>query len=376
METFGFIVHPIDAKQDMARKYPWARALPIGLIERILLRMSPMVVGHAPEVVSAAGARAEGWFVGCPLSPRQMVDERGRKTALPLEDVYARIVAAGQLAADRGARIVGLGAFTSVAGDGGVTVAGRLPIPVTTGNSYTIGTAVDGALLAAEQVGLDPGRATVGIVGASGSIGRTCALLLADQAAEIVLMGRSVERLSAVEHEVAPLARSVRVAADLKEGVGSADIVITVSSATEAIVEPAWLKPGSVVCDVARPRDVSAGVARARPDVLVIEGGLVAVPGLPDLGWSFGFPPGTAYACMSETMILALEGRYESFTLGKSVSVEQVREINRLACKHGFKLAGFRSFERPVSEEQVARVRKAGQRPEPPVVSLPGGPPR
>ncbi len=65
---------------------------------------------------------------------------------------------------------------------------------------------------------------------------------------------------------------------------------------------------------------------------------------------------------MSETIMLALEGRYESFTLGKTVSVEQVEETQRLATKHGFKLAGFRSFEKAVTEEQIARVRKAAGR--------------
>mgnify|MGYP001079164312 CR=1 FL=1 len=61
---------------------------------------------------------------------------------------------------------------------------------------------------------------------------------------------------------------------------------------------------------------------------------------------------------MSETMMLALEGRYECFTLGKSVSFEQVEETNRLAKKHGFKLAGFRSFEKAVTQEHIDRIRR------------------
>jgi len=82
------------------------------------------------------------------------------------------------------------------------------------------------------------------------------------------------------------------------------------------------------------------------------------VPGDVEFGFDFGFPPKMAYACMSETMILALEGRYEGFTLGKQISVEQVEEITSLAEKHGFKLAGFRSFEKAVSEEHIQRVRE------------------
>ena len=60
--------------------------------------------------------------------------------------------------------------------------------------------------------------------------------------------------------------------------------------------------------------------------------------------------------------MLALEGRYESFTLGKDVSVEQVTEISGLAKKHGFRLAGYRSFERAVTEEYIQTVRQNAAR--------------
>ncbi len=60
---------------------------------------------------------------------------------------------------------------------------------------------------------------------------------------------------------------------------------------------------------------------------------------------------------MSETMILSLEGTNESYTLGRDLTVEQVMHIGELAKKHGFGLAGFRSFEVALSEEDIERVR-------------------
>jgi len=62
------------------------------------------------------------------------------------------------------------------------------------------------------------------------------------------------------------------------------------------------------------------------------------------------------YACMAETMALALEGRLESFTLGRHITLAQVEEIEAMAHKHGFRLAGFRSFEREVTSEHIERV--------------------
>jgi predicted amino acid dehydrogenase len=353
MHKFAFIIHPVDARRDVARKWPIARWLPEQVVEFGLKFKSPQVISHITGVRSRTGAEVEGWFIVCPLTPRQIL-------TLPKDFVYERITQCGRIAADLGAGIIGLGAFTSVVGDGGVTVAKNLPIAVTTGNSYTVATAIEAAVEANGLLGRELSESRVAVVGATGSIGRTCALALAPDVKSVTLVGRNAERLGVVEQEVrAAGAREAGVSTDVQSALQDAVIVVTLTSAVDAVIQPRNLKPGAVVCDVARPRDVSVAVAKERPDVLVIEGGVVRVPGdHVDFGFSFGFEPGTAYACMSETMMLALAGRYENFTLGKNVSVEQVRETQAMAKEHGFELAGFRSFERPVTEESIERVRR------------------
>lgn len=352
METFAFIIHPIEAKRDVARKYPIARFLPERMVEWAIKFKEPMVLSHITGVRSLTGAEAEGWFVGCPLTPRQM-------STLPVDFVYEKIIKAGKLAQQQGARIVGLGAHTSVVGDGGITIAKNLDIAVTTGNSYTVATGIEGALKAAEIMGIDVSDSKGAVVGAGGSIGRTCARILAQRMPELSLVDLHLDQLDEVASQIASESDAVvKIFTDVHTGIKDADVVITVTSAVNAVIHPADIKKGAVVCDIARPRDVSKRVIEERDDVLVIEGGVVSVPGDVDFGFDFGFPPKTAYACMSETMILALEGRYENFTLGKTVSVEQVTEITALAKKHGFKLAGFRSFEKAVTEDYIQRVRQ------------------
>ncbi len=103
-----------------------------------------------------------------------------------------------------------------------------------------------------------------------------------------------------------------------------------------------------MICDVARPRDVAASVAAVRDDVFVFDGGMLDVPGSVNFNFDFGFPSGKAYACMAETIALALEGRFEDYTLGKQIKRDRVDEITQIANKHGFELSGFRSFGRPV----------------------------
>ena len=80
------------------------------------------------------------------------------------------------------------------------------------------------------------------------------------------------------------------------------------------------------------------------------------MPGPVNFNFDFGFPPGKAYACMAETIALALEGRVEDYTLGKQISLRQVEEIDKIATNHGFKLSGFRSFEKNISAEQIERT--------------------
>lgn len=356
MEKFAFIIHPIDVRRDVARKggpYAVAKYLPERTVEWLIKYKEPIVASHITGIQSITGVEAEGWFIGCPLTPRQLL-------TLPDDFVVNRLTQCGKLAEQLGAKIIGLGAFTSVAGDGGVTVAKNLDIAVTTGNSYTVATAVEGAIDGARRMGYALETAKVAVVGATGSIGRTCAHLLAGRVGELSLVGRDIHKLEKVAAELAGTRISLN--SDVRTGLRDASIVITVTSAVDAVIMPDFLAPGTVVCDVARPRDVSVRVAKERDDVLVIEGGVVAVPGEnADFHFNFGFPPKTAYACMSETIALALEGRYENFTLGKDVSVEQVQEITGVARKHGFKLAGYRSFEKAVSEEQIQSIRRRAE---------------
>ncbi len=356
MDHFAFIIHPIDPKRDVQRKFPLlGRLLPVAAIHFFSAYFPPVYISHVTGVRSqATGKEIEGWLVACPLTPQRML-------SLPPERVYRKIIETGRLAERLGARILGLGAFTSVVGDAGVTIAKHLRIPVTTGDSYTVAVAVQALREAAQRMGITLANATGAVVGATGAIGRIAARLLAREVPRMILVGRRPERLLRVREEVAAEGAEVRIATDVA-AIREADLILAVSSALEAIIRPEHLKPGAVVYDAALPRDVSQTVAARRDDVLVIDGGMVEVPGEVDFGFDFGLPPRMAYACMAETMVLALEGRYESYTLGRKLRIEKVEEIARLAEKHGFRLGGFQSFGRPVAEEQIERIRRNARR--------------
>ncbi len=360
MDTFAFIIHPIDPKRDVSRKYPLlGRMLTERQIDFFSTFFPPVYISEITGIVSqASGKEIKGWFIACPYTPRRMLE-------LPERTVYRKIIETGHFAERLGAQILGLGAYTSVIGDAGLTVARALEIPVTTGDSYTVAVAVEAVREAARRMDIPLRQATAAVVGATGAIGRVCAELLAGDVAELILIGRREEKLVALRDHIqtvtAPRCATLRVSTRVDD-IAEAQLILTVTSAVQAIIHPEQLQPGSVVCDVARPRDVAATVAAARQDVLVIDGGMVDVPGEVDFHFDFGFPPRKAYACMAETMVLALEGRFEDYTVGKEISRSRVEEIARLAARHGFRLSGFRSFERAVTEEQIERVRQNARR--------------
>ncbi|SMC02172.1 Predicted amino acid dehydrogenase [Sulfobacillus thermosulfidooxidans DSM 9293] len=360
MRRFAFILHPLRF-DDFARKYPFTRYLPPKLVESVFKHIDPVLTGHVTGVHSPTGEELEGWLIGLPLTPQLILNS-------PYEWVLTKLEKAGKMAEDLGAEILGLGAFTKIAGDRGVTLSQRLNIPVTTGNSYTTATAIEGTLAAARRMDMDLATAHVTVLGATGSIGRATCFVLAPSIHHLRLVARHADQLDLLKarltHQFPHL--SVDISTDARSAVRDADIVIAVSSAPGAIIEPEDLKPGAVITDVARPRNISAVVTQKRHDVLVLDGGVIEVPGeRADMGFNFGFPPKMVEACMAETMILALSNRLENFTLGPEIEISKVSEIHQLGRQHGFKLAGFRRFERAIDDREIERIREHVRHPKP-----------
>jgi fatty aldehyde-generating acyl-ACP reductase len=362
MPKFCFVVHPLSF-EDVARYEPGAAGKGRPIIAKILEWMPPHAAARVTGVVTPDGRETDGWLVAVPLLPHQWL-------ALPREDVYARIVRAVEIGAELGAEVAGLGAFSAVIGDGGVTVAERSPIPVTTGNSLTIAAGIASLFRAAAEMEIAAEHARVAVVGATGSIGSACVRMIAPRVGAITLVARNETRLRnffVSVHDTLPAGSSYTT--DLRSAVRDAQLILTATSSTQDVIEPDDVRSGAVVCELSLPHDVSRAIATERPDVLVVEGGNMRMPGTPRIDrlrgpegpFDLGLPAGTTLACLSETMILALEGRLEPFTLGRGIDLERVVEIERLAQRCGFALADMRAFDLAITKEQIARTRAAAK---------------
>ncbi len=217
-------------------------------------------------------------------------------------------------------------------------------------------------------MGIDAANATAVVVGATGSIGGACVKLIAPHVKHVILVARNNTRLAKFHEQIKDeLPCESSYTTDISDAVRRSQLVLTATSSTQDVIQPEDLQTGVVVCELSLPHDVSRRVAQERPDVLVTEGGNMIVPGTPrferirEPGTEFdlGLPPRTALACMSETMVLALERRLECYTLGRGIDLQKVIDIDAMAARCGFTLADMRAFDVAITPEKIAATRAA-----------------
>ncbi|MCP4417309.1 MAG: serine carboxypeptidase [Chloroflexi bacterium] len=356
INKFAFVIHPLSVRFIHTHpKFRWTRYLPDRIVERVAAHLPPMYGSRITGIESpATGQKIEGYLLFIGGTPRELMR---RDPAF----VYRRLIRASRMSERFGARLMGLGAFTSVVGDAGITVAQKADIAITSGNSLTVAATLETAKQAVVKMGNsleDAHEGKVMVIGATGSIGSVCSRLLAQAVPNIVLVAPRPEKLIAlkqtIENETPGAIVTLSTKAD--DYVGDCDLIVTTTTALNTrIIDITMCKPGAVICDIARPPDITKEEAALRPDVLVIESGEILLPGKPDFGMNIGLPPGVAYACLAETALLALDGRFEDYTLGRNIDIDRVKEIYRLYKKHGLELSGIRSHDEFLTDEDLAK---------------------
>jgi acetylornithine/succinyldiaminopimelate/putrescine aminotransferase/predicted amino acid dehydrogenase len=356
--------------------------------------VGPGFVHHIEGVESKTGRVSEGWLMFLPMIPRDMV-QLGRK------DVLRILEKAKHMAARRGSSVVGLGGFTSIVSSGGSALVGD-GAWITSGNTLTSVLAVAGIEEITRHVGMDLSRASVAVVGATGAIGRLVSLMLSGLVGSLRLVGNAsnadaLDRCEAIADEIythllaggasaddaaGELARALRrdIAAAREESgngdaaaavrrvyktppvlcttnldvaLGDVDIVVAATNSDTAVIQAYHLRDWSIVCDVARPPNVSDDVGRAS-NTLVFDGGLVELPDPVEFG-VMGLPPGVCWGCLGETILLALESAQQDHSIGQVLSLEEAAYINEIAHKHGFKAAQPHRFDCLIPDEDLDR---------------------
>ncbi|MCB0712515.1 MAG: hypothetical protein KDD67_09315 [Ignavibacteriae bacterium] len=352
-KKFAFLVHPrADVREDLGNILK-----PLGLIPNRVyntaLKHLPLPAFNIGEVSFADRPNeTAGYIIMVPQGARAML-EQGRSKVMP------KIEAAVNKAVELGAEIVGLGALTATVAKGGTLLKNRKDIAVTNGNAYTAWMTFEGIKRLMNE--FPTHNPTIAFVGATGSVGSSVVELVAesDLTVNMTLVARDMPRLHALADKVhrTDAWTNVKVSNSI-DAVKDADLIVLMTSSADCLLKSEHLKPGAIVLDDTQPRNTDPNLTLERPDVLIVDGGLVAVPGV-EINAHIGLPGGHAYACLAETMLLALNGHEGHFSLGNPTrdQVDTIASTARRFRHLGFELASLRSFNNLIDPIEVATTR-------------------
>ena len=368
---FAYVVHLL-GMSDMRRFDPSLDPFSDAQVEQFRKRMTGVtkpvpldkIVVRRPD-----GRCAEGELIVLPHLPSELL-------ALSGTEAVNLVQSAADLGVARGARVVGLGGFSSIISYGGNALEQRPGVTVTSGNSLTTWAAMRSVEAACAQRGLAMADCTIAILGANGAIGHALSLLFAERAGELILLGnprhpevslrklqrvatdcrRHVTSLAAGGREFTPgtlaakiTSRSVSenahnpafearmtLTTDIDQQLPRAHVVLTATKAVLPFIASRHLREGALVCDVSRPFNVAPEVMRRRPDLRLVSGGLIKAPASSILGYiEERDRPKVLMSCAAETIMLALSG-YQSSHLCGRLEIETIQDIGRQAENFGF----------------------------------------
>jgi fatty aldehyde-generating acyl-ACP reductase len=297
--------------------------------------------------IDGSCSSAHGVYVDAFLSPDGLGDGPGS-----IREKVRRIQAAADCARREGASVAALGGFSSIVLEGTVDLLpSHEEVAFTTGNTLTVAYIVKAVERASALARRPLASQAVLILGATGDVGSGCARYLAGRAGRLLLCARNAGRLRKLEQALSSAfagdATAVSISTDPEELMPQADFVIAAASLAAPRFSLRSVRRDAIVCDAGYPKNVLADGCEP-PGPVVFFGGMGQVLGglrlVPDL-----LPvlaphpaPNVVQGCLLEGMLLALEGRSESYSIGRgNISPGQVDEIWALAGKHGFALAPF-----------------------------------
>lgn len=359
MNKFAFIAHPLNlgmvvrCHRTVGFLSKWVSPY---LLKKNLLRIPPIKFIHIKDITTKSGKTAEGIVIVCPLLPDQLINSRDN-------GAQEQIVKCCKIAKRWGAKIVGLGGFTSIVTDGGRSLLGEVDIAITTGNTYTVCLAIDEIFTAMKCMNINARKSVLTIVGATGDIGAACANYLVPFFSEIILVARDREKLLALKKTLVNQKAKVAVEVDIPAAVHKADVVLTATSAITTIIDVKDLKKGSILCDVSYPANIDFALSKKRKDFFAFEGGLASAAFMNSIDEKtrekikIFNDCGSLHGCISETIVLALNGIFENYSIGKAeISKGKIDRIRELAFQSDFSPFCFVSGGSIVSQDEVRRI--------------------
>lgn len=343
----GFLLHPRNFR-DFYNKYPFAKMVPEWLLEKITRYLPPLTVSRITGLKDREGNKIEGYVLSLPLIAKTMIENR--------ELARKKVEDAVKKANNLGIGILALGGLTASLSKGGLDVAEKNDVGVTTGRAYTVKIVTDYVDYVCNNFDINKKQINIGIVGAAGSIGAGCAFKLAKNGYSqftLVDIERKLDRVKQHANELNET--NIDIVMDHQLHVlEEAHIIIAATNAPEALISSGDLTPGTFIVNDAQPSDVADEVY-SRGDVAVIEGGVVTTPGI-SCNLKMGLhDKHDNFCCAVEAFILAQNGHYDNYSIGY-LSLENIEKLERLSEGSKFELSAPQNIHGYVSEKKLNDV--------------------
>ena len=178
------------------------------------------------EVNSIKGQTVQGCYIETFISPDELGIRYWKKNVMKVKE-------AASCARRLGARIAGLGGFTSIVLEGRDNSLNENSTTMfTTGNTLTAAFMVKGVEKACKRFNRDLKAQKLLIIGATGDIGSACVQYFTGKVDELLLCARQTASLVVLEKDLIVNGCTVKASTDVTSLLGEADIIIAIASST------------------------------------------------------------------------------------------------------------------------------------------------
>jgi fatty aldehyde-generating acyl-ACP reductase len=345
-KPFGFLTQLIDSS--CANRVPGLLdGITIDDVDLIEQRLEsyPNVIPSKIWGTTPTGIPVSGLIGFVMLTSRQVLENRAMGLAKIRNGVH--------MLEESGCNPIGLGSLTGAANTGGGrSIVNGSKSFLTNGNTV----AALGAVLTLEKLqkrlDFDLSKMTVGILGATGSIGNALTMSLSRHVKDLILVARMEGRLKKLSSEThCPSSWSIDV-----KSLSKADIIVVTTASSDCLVPVDLPKAGSIIVDETKPRNISADI-RNRKDVLAVDGAYFSWPDL-HMDINLYCPEGMIYGCFVESALWWLMGFEGQENFVGNVDHKNFPMMREKLALYGFDVVEPHSFDEPISDARFETFRK------------------
>lgn len=298
MKTFVYIVTPTNIKQ-LKGDWESLKLIPdyiLSLFHKLLPKYKIIKLG---KFESVQGNIIKGYKIVCPV-----LDGHKQENLL-----IERIISACRIAEGFGVQLIGLGNGAALIADKNYNrIFKEIKTPVTSGNALSAWCIFEKVYRLAKAKNIALNKSTLLVLGADTQVGFLAARKLSDYVAKIILCAKDADRLIKFKEEILrqnPI--EIIVEFNIESAVKDADIVI---NADDALGENLKLKENSIYCSAKG----------------------LAIKEYRQKGNKFIQPS------LAETVLLLLEDKAISYSLGENSNLDKLEEIADIAVQHGYEV--------------------------------------